>query len=208
LILLVRPQLTTLTQRGRLDIWSPRSVSAPTLGQVHEVRTTRDGEPVTWARKLEYREGVLQDLTFPEAMAAGFKTRDDFYGWFRKKFDTGPLMNEPVLTTVVTYELVAEEPVEYLHQRSEFGYTRSRMASMDAEWTVPKSVRRQFAEEGWRGFGERQAERIAEHESRPWSERLADLERLEASGVDVSRALNKVRAFIVRAEARAKREAA
>jgi hypothetical protein len=150
-IVLIKPQLATLIARGRLEVWSPRSVSAPTLGQTHEVRTARDGDAVTWARRLETRDGVLQELTFREAMAAGFKTRDEFYGWWRKRFNSGPRMNEPVLTTVGVWELVAEEPVRYLHRRSEFAYTRSPVLSMGGEDAVPASVQAQFASGGLAG---------------------------------------------------------
>ncbi len=192
MIVLIKPQLATLIARGQLEVWSPR-VNPPALGHVHEVRSTGGGGPLTWARKALCRDAVLQDLTFEEAMAAGFKTRQEFWGWWRKRFGTGPLLEEPVLALVVVFVLVAEEPIRYLHRRSEFGYTTSAHSGLEGEHAVPAAAQRQYTEEAAGRGEERHRQRREAWERLTIRERLAELEMMrEFARADVSRELRLV----------------
>jgi hypothetical protein len=85
----------------------------PDLNAYQVVRRRYHSEAITRAKGREVRPSLLQDLTYPEALAAGFKTRDDFYSWWRLRYATGPLM-APIDCFVVTYDHVAEDEAYFL----------------------------------------------------------------------------------------------
>jgi hypothetical protein len=72
----------------------------------------RDQTRTFW-RAEPVRRAALQDLTVMEAAAAGFKTRDDFYDWWRGKYATGPRMAR-IDCYVVTYDRVDTDAAYYL----------------------------------------------------------------------------------------------
>lgn len=138
-------------------------VVRPQLTAVHVVRRRSQGKAITYARALgawvnlgegeaarsvwrpqSPRAAALQDLTYPEALAAGFRTRDDFYTWWRERYATGPLM-ERIDCWVTTYEQVGADAEHYLSGVIDPGrqgdYTQNRHQAIDdlpvvdaAEW--------------------------------------------------------------------------
>jgi hypothetical protein len=204
-IVLIKPQLATLIARGRLEVWSP-FVPAPTLGQTHEVRTRRDGDAVTWARKAETRQAKLGDLTYPEALAAGFKTRDDFRAWFAKRY-----AQHQGRATVMVWELVAEEPGRYLsrpvsatrgdrHLGQRKGdrkrhtpqgdYSLSPVGSVDELEPVDRAAQARITEQAKDHDELREKKRRDAWERLTLRERVAELETLRHfSEADISREL-------------------
>jgi hypothetical protein len=94
LLVLQHGALKRLIDTGSIDVWTPQTEPEPGLNIHHVVRRRAQGESITRAKAIHVRMTVLQELTNPEAWAAGYKSRDDFFDWWRSKFMTGPLMEE------------------------------------------------------------------------------------------------------------------
>jgi len=127
-----------LLDTGKIEIWTPKKTvrlcrcgarlsdaprcprcnyetageeiaAAPDLNVQHVVRKRTHGPAVAAAKGVFFRDAVLQELTYEEAVAAGFKTRDDFYALWRLKHGTGPTMQEPIECFVTTYVRVSTD---------------------------------------------------------------------------------------------------
>jgi hypothetical protein len=131
-IILPALAIKRLVEHGSAELWSPAldgsldltpeqaiadadalfGLPQPRLDVTHAVRRRSNGQSITRAKATAVRPSALQTLTYAEALAAGFRTRDDFYDWWRAKHGTGPLM-DTVPCWVATYENVADD-VPYL----------------------------------------------------------------------------------------------
>lgn len=110
------------------DVESLFEIPPPATNVYHLVRRRYNGETVTRARVTgrlveqagrtvwlpdEPRPAVLQCLTYEEALAAGFRTRDDFYLHWRQRYLTGPRA-ATIPCWVTTYENVPSDPAYVL----------------------------------------------------------------------------------------------
>jgi hypothetical protein len=131
-IILPALAIKRLVENGSAELWSPAldgsldltpeqaiadadalfGLPQPRLDVIHAVRRRSNGQSITRAKATAVRPAALQTLTYAEALAAGFRTRDDFYDWWRAKHGTGPRM-DTVPCWVATYENVADD-VPYL----------------------------------------------------------------------------------------------
>lgn len=105
-------------------------IPEPTMNVHHIVRRTSSTEAITRAKGIIHRAEALQDLTYPEALAAGFKTRDHFYDWWMVRYPTGPVVPvEPVPCWVVTYERETLDIPQFLATREV--YTNNSRQALD-----------------------------------------------------------------------------
>lgn len=103
MLVLQHGAIKRLVETGSVDLWTPQTEPEPATNVHHVVRRRALGESITRARAVHVRMTILQKITNPEAWAAGFQNRDDFYDWWRLKFLTGPRMEE-IECWCATYE--------------------------------------------------------------------------------------------------------
>jgi hypothetical protein len=131
-IVIARTAVKRLVEKGEVDVWTPRGTNAPRGNIVHVVRTSSSGDTFCHAKlKGTPREAVLQDLTYPDALHAGFQSRERFYEWWRKRHATGPLMSELVLCWASSYSRVDVEIPQFLAAGG--GYTSQPFLSVDRD---------------------------------------------------------------------------
>lgn len=163
MLILPHGAIKRLLDTGSVEVWTPADQGPPALNVQHVVRKRYYGQSITHAkargqlvtaeavipregrdqrrvfwRPDPVRDAVLQDLTYPEALAAGFRTRDDFYAWWRERYATGPLMTR-IDCLVTTYEHVLTDAPHYLSTPipgKQGDYTANRHHAIDDLETV------------------------------------------------------------------------
>lgn len=90
-------------------------------GRTYAIQRGRGQKEVARLRVLEVRRELLHDLPPLDALAEGFKSRDEFFAYWRGLHKTGPLMQIPVW--VIVFELVDDEEMRLLKDSPFGGYT-------------------------------------------------------------------------------------
>lgn len=139
-------------------------------GRSYAVQPGRGKPQVCRIKILEVRRELLHEITYPDAVAEGFRTRDEFFDYWRELYKTGPLIEVPVWA--IRFCLDDDAP-RLLAQRSEHGYTTEERLALAAERgaeaeAVPTQVLDRFAR------------RNREREAEGWIEKRAELERILA----------------------------
>jgi hypothetical protein len=92
------------------------------------------------------RRAILQHLAPMHALAAGFKTTDEFFDAWRARYATGPLMHDPIPCWVVTYVNVALDIPQFLARPvplKQGDYTSSPEQAIDEAETFDGADREQ-----------------------------------------------------------------
>lgn len=132
-------------------------------------------------------ETTLDQVTGVQSLLAGFKDLEDLHGWWREKYNDGPLTKPSVW--IVAFELDRSHVVHLLaaSRGDEHGYTENPHNAMDQEpEAVPDSVQKQYTADAAVIDGKRKAQ--SWETRRAVYRELMDRTRAEAlaRGIDVT----------------------
>ena len=149
-------------------------------------------------------EQELGDITFEDARAEGFKTREDFFTWWRGYYGNA----DPSLP-VWTYVFMPTVERRYLAKRpgqgERMGEVRDYVASphmslRDEPEVVPAEYQAKLAEQAAERWDRHLKDSLAEIDQMPLEARLKRLRGIQARGGDISRHLRAIESRIEAAE--------
>jgi len=149
-------------------------------------------------------EQELGDITFEDARAEGFKTRDDFFSWWRSYYGNA----DPSLP-VWTYVFQTTTERRYLAKRPGQGermgetrdyVSRPHMSLQDEPEVVPAEYQAKLAEQSRERWDTHMKDSLAEIDEMPLEARLKRLRGIQANGGDISRHLRAIESRIEAAE--------
>lgn len=91
------------------------------VGSTYAIQRGRGKPAVGRLRVLSVHEELLHEMDPLDALAEGFRSRDEFFDYWRELYGTGPLIKVPVW--VIAFELVGTDEPRLLHRDSMRGYT-------------------------------------------------------------------------------------
>lgn len=149
-------------------------------------------------------EQELGEITYEDARAEGFKTRDDFFNWWRSYYgNADPCL--PVWTYV--FQTTAER--RYLAKRPGQGermgetrdyVSRPHMSLRDEPEVVPAEYQAKLVEQAKERDNAYLKETLAEIDEMPLEARLKRLRAMQGRGGDISRHLRAIESRIAAAE--------
>ncbi len=183
----------------------PEHVRPPLrAGKSYPVSAGIGKPPIGRIEILAAIEQDLGDVTYEDARAEGFKTRDDFFNWWRSYYgNADPSL--PVWTYV--FQTTAER--RYLAKRpgqgERMGETRDYVASAhmslrDEPEVVPAEYQAKLVEQAKERWDQHLDDSLAEIDEMPLEARLKRLRGIQANGGDISRHLRAIESRIEAAE--------
>lgn len=170
------------------------------VGRTYAIQRGRGKKSVGRLRVLGVRRELLHELKPLDALAEGFKSREEFFTYWRELHKTGPLMEVPVW--VITFELVKNEDMRLLRDSPFAGYTSEPEHAMlagegnsDPELGaepepegVDERTLAQYASESEQDRVARQARQERRVRERALEDRLAEARAIaREQGTDISR---------------------
>lgn len=177
------------------------------VGKTYTV-TTGMGKPAVGHIQIIAAElQTLGNLSYQEAKAEGFKSRDEFFDYWRETYGNA----DPVLE-VWAYAFIPATERRYMAKRPGQGermgdtrdyVSRPHMSLRDEPEVVPAEYQEQLTAEAAERWDEHQRDRAADFDRLSLEDKVAELVKLKASGAKVDRYLkaieNRVNAGLKRA---------
>lgn len=180
------PRLAHLVMAGKKT--STRRIAQPgeercryVVGRSYAIQPGRGRSAIGRLRVTAVRQEALGELTFKDALAEGFKTRDDFWAyWCDLHGVQAPNLDQ--LVWVIGFEVDRAHRARLLHRNSERGYTDQPHEALEGEPEAvdPATLKREWSEGAERRHDKARAEAKGELEDRLASAR----KRARAAGVD------------------------
>jgi hypothetical protein len=143
---------------------------------------TREGPRL---KILDTRSELVCDITLEDAQAEGFKTREDFFDYWRELY--GPKADLEVEVWVITFALFVDAP-RFLHVDSSRGYTsNNRDALPDEPEAVDTETQEAITEQGLHHYNIVHAADVAKREVRTITAQLQEARAIAIKkGIDIS----------------------
>lgn len=166
------------------------------VGKTYPVKTGLGKPPLAHIQIIAANLQSLGDITFQDARAEGFKSRDDFFDEWRDLYgNADPSLQVWAYAFVPTAErrYMAKRPAQGERMGNTRDYvSRPHMSLRDEPEVVPAEYQEELTKQAQERWQAHEAERTIELNAMTLDEKVAELQRRKASGAPVDRYLKAI----------------
>lgn len=166
------------------------------VGKTYPVKTGLGKSPLGHIQIIAANLQSLGDITFQDARAEGFKSRDEFFDHWRDLYgNADPALQVWAYAFVPTTErrYMAKRPAQGERMGNTRDYvSRPHMSLRDEPEVVPAEYQEELTKQAHERWSEHQAQQTAELNAMTLEDKIAELQRRKAAGAPVDRYLKAI----------------